>query len=167
MRISLIAAIGNNRELGFHGELPWEKLPDDWKYFQETTTWHAVLMGRKTYESIGHALKNRTNIVVSRQENYHAPGCIVFPSIEEAVTKFESEELFIIGGAQIYSESIGIAQRMHLTHVKGNFPADTFFPEFNESEWEVTKSLYHPQDTRHAHEFTIKTYDRKKGKEIG
>ncbi len=161
MNVSLIAAMGKNRELGFGNELPWH-LPDDLRRFNALTRGHAVLMGRKTYESIGKPLPERKNIVVTRDANYAAPGCIVAHSIEETISVAGNDnEIFIIGGGEIYKLALPLANKMYLTFVDAEIPADTFFPEFNESEWWVTKSESHEQDEKHAYPFVFKIFERK------
>lgn len=133
--VSLIAAIGKNRELGRGNELIF-KIPEDMKHFKETTSGHVVIMGRKTYESIGRPLPNRTNIIVSRNTEYTVPeGVVVVSSIEEAIEsakKFESDEAFVIGGAQIYALALPYADVLDLTLVdKAVADADAFFPEYS------------------------------------
>lgn len=136
MKISLIAAIGKNRELGKGNALLWN-IPEDMKHFRETTRGHVVVMGRKTFESIGRPLPNRTNIIVSRDKNYKVPeGCLKAESIEEAIkisSQHEDDEVFVIGGAQIYALVLPYADKLHLTIVDKEFPeADAFFPDYSE-----------------------------------
>lgn len=132
-QISLIAAIGKNRELGKNNKLLWN-IPEDLKRFKELTMGHPVIMGRKTNESIGRPLPNRTNIVITRDKGYEQEGCLITHSLEEAIelakTK-DNNEIFIIGGGQIYEQAINIADKLYLTIVKGKFEADTFFPEYS------------------------------------
>src|SRR3989344_2696086 len=133
-KISLIAAISENRALGKDNKLIFH-IPDDMKRFKEITSGYPVIMGRKTYESIGRPLPNRTNIVVTRDESYRAEGCEVVNSIEEAIKaaeKIEKDEIFVIGGGQIYEQAIKFADKLYLTVVKGEYPADTFFPDYSE-----------------------------------
>lgn len=134
MTVSIIAAIGKNRELGKNNKLLWN-IPEDLKRFRSITAEHTVIMGRKTFESIGHALPNRTNIIVTRDKNYKAEGCIVCGSLEEAIDlakKTGEEEVFVIGGGEIYRQSISLADKLYLTLVDGTFDADTFFPDYSE-----------------------------------
>lgn len=133
--ISLIAAIGKNRELGKNNQLLWD-IPEDMKFFRETTAGHPVIMGRKTFESIGRPLPKRVNIVITRNLDYQKEGILVFPSIEEALEeakKHDENEVFVIGGAEIYKQSLPFADKLYLTHVDANFDADTFFPEYETS----------------------------------
>lgn len=135
MKISIIAAIASgNRALGKGNKLIYH-IPQDLKRFKELTLGHVVIMGRKTFESIGKPLPNRTNIVISRNPSYTAEGTIVVHSLDEALTKakeVENEEIFIIGGGQIYEEAISKADKLYLTIVEGNPNADTFFPDYSE-----------------------------------
>lgn len=134
MRISMIAALGKNRELGKNNALLWD-IPEDMKHFRELTTGHAVIMGQRTYESIGRPLPNRTNIVLTIDTEFKAPGCIVCHSLEEAFAKareFEREEVFVIGGGSVYAQAISSAERLYLTLVDGEFDADVFFPDYSE-----------------------------------
>lgn len=166
MQITLIAAIGRNREIGKDNDLLWH-LPDDMRFFRETTIPHHVIMGRLNYESIPprfRPLYDRTNIVLTRNPEYQAPECFICHSLEEALQlardHFESEA-FIIGGADVYAQSLPLAGRMYLTHVDGDFPeADAFFPEFDPAEWTVTTLAEHPEDLSHSFAFRVARYDR-------
>ena len=135
MIISLVAAMGKNRVIGKNNSLPW-KLPEDMKRFKELTLGKPVVMGRKTFESIGKPLPNRTNIITTHDKNYKAEGCIVASSADEALKSAEgNEELMIIGGAQIYKEFLPRADRMHLTLIDKAFEGDSYFPDYNKDEW--------------------------------
>jgi len=130
----MIAAIGKNRELGKDNQLLWH-IPDDLRRFKALTTGHPIIMGRKTFESIGKPLPNRTNIVVTRDVNWSHDGVIIAHSIEEAVEKGKSldpEEMFVIGGAQIYDTALSLCDRLHLTLVDAVAEADTFFPAYED-----------------------------------
>ena len=141
MSFSIIAAVGKNGEIGANGKLPWPNIPDDMRNFREKTRGHTVIMGRKTFESIGRPLPDRTNIVVSRDKNYQAPGCVTVHSVEQALMKTITEdETFIIGGAEIYSNAMQYVDKMYLTMVDGKFTADTFFPHIDLSEWKITNT---------------------------
>jgi dihydrofolate reductase len=132
--ISLIAAIDKKRGLGKDNKLLF-KIPEDLKRFKEITSGHVVIMGRKTYESIGHTLPERTNIVITRDESYVVEGGIVVHSFEKALQKgkeLEQNEIFIIGGGDIYNQSMDSADKLYLTIVEGSYDADTFFPEYPE-----------------------------------
>jgi len=158
MIISIIAAVAENRVIGKDNDLVW-KLPKDMKYFMDTTSGHHVIMGRKNYESLPHKfkpLKNRVNIVVTRQSEYTAPGTVVVNSIRDGLDyagKNGESEVFIIGGGEIYAESIDVANRMYITEVKASFEGDTFFPEFDLNLWkEVSRTPNSPDD---KHQFAF------------
>ena len=142
--ISLIAAVARNRALGKDGQLLWH-LPEDMRYFRETTRGKPVIMGRKTWESLPDAfrpLPGRRNIVISRNSAYEAPGATLAGSLDEAVRLTQDDaEVFVIGGAEIYRQSLPLAQRLYLTEVAQDFAADVFFPEFGAREWrEISRS---------------------------
>lgn len=129
--ISIIAALGKNRVIGKDNELLWP-IPDDLKRFKEITTGHPVIMGSKTYESIGKPLPNRTNIVITRDKNYKAPGTFIAHSLEEAFEKAGGGEIFVIGGAQIYSLALPHADKLYLTLIEDEKEGDAFFPDYSE-----------------------------------
>jgi dihydrofolate reductase len=135
MTISIIVAVAENDAIGFDNHLLWH-ISEDLKRFKSLTTGHHVIMGRKTYESVGKPLPGRVNIVISRQENYRVDGCLVANSFEEALelAKLDSE-VFIIGGGEIYKQALPITDKIYLTRVHAGFAGDTFFPELNLSEW--------------------------------
>ena len=136
-KISIIVAMATNRVIGINNSLPWH-ISDDLKRFKQLTTGSTIIMGRKTYESIGNALPNRTNIVVSRQKNLHYPDVIVCDSIEDAISQVDDRhDIFIIGGAQIYEQALPFANHMFVTHVDRDIKGDVFFPEYNEKHWKI------------------------------
>ncbi|MES3032275.1 MAG: dihydrofolate reductase [Patescibacteria group bacterium] len=158
--ISLILAIGKNNEIGFGNKLPWH-LPDDLKRFRDTTRGHTVIMGRKTYESIGRLLPDRKNIIITRDTSYQVAGAVIAHNIEEAIKECKNEkEAFVIGGGEIVKLAMPYLKRMYLTHVEADIPADSFFPPFDESEWKITSEKFHPKDEKHPYEFTFKTYEK-------
>jgi len=138
---SLIVAMATNSVIGDKGDIPW-KIPGEQKMFKEITMGHTMIMGRKTYESIGRALPGRTSIVITRQPDYTAPDCIVVNDLESALQSCPSNEseAFIIGGGQIFQETISSADRIYQTVLPKEVPGDTYFPEFSESDFEVIKS---------------------------
>ena len=136
--ISLIAAIGKNRELGFKNDLIW-KIPEDVTFFKKTTSGHTVVMGQRTYESIGRPLPKRKNIVLTRDRKFKAKGCLIAYSIDEALEIAGDEEVFIIGGGQIYAQTIKLADKLYLTIIDKDAPADTYFPDF--SDFKISKKL--------------------------
>jgi len=165
MIISLIAALSENRVIGKNNDLPWH-LPDDMKYFMQTTKGHHVIMGRKNYDSIPEKfrpLPNRTNIVVTRQINFQAPGCLVVHSIEKGleVARQKSEtEVFIIGGSEIYNQGFMIANRLYLTEIQAHIEGDTYFPEFDKSQWKEVSRNHHLSDERHKFPFDFVVFER-------
>ncbi|GGD20208.1 dihydrofolate reductase [Flavobacterium orientale] len=159
--ITIIAAAAENRALGKDNDLIWH-LPDDFKRFKQLTTGHYIIMGRKTFESFPKPLPNRTHVIITRQKNYDAPNCIVVSSLKKAIALCPSDEnLFIIGGGEIYAQSMDIAHKIELTRVHHSFEADTFFPEIPESDWILHHEEYHPKDEKHKFDFTYQTYLKK------
>lgn len=148
--LSIIAGIGDNRELGKNNTLLWH-IPEDMKRFKTLTTGHTVIMGRKTYESIGKPLPNRTNIVITSEKEFLAPGCIITHSLDEAIQKSHDTETFIIGGASVYAQALPIADKLYLTKVKGTFDADTFFPDY--SRFSNVVSSVRKQDDTYTYTF--------------
>jgi dihydrofolate reductase len=132
--ITLVAAMAANRAIGLDGQMPWH-LPRELKHFRETTMGKPIVMGRKTWESIGRALPGRQNLVVTRNPRLEAPGCDVAGSLREAVKMAAGDEVMIIGGGQLYAEALPMADRMVLTRVDCEPEADTWFPEWNEAQW--------------------------------
>jgi|SRR5690606_3226307 len=158
---TIIAAVGENNALGKDNDLVWH-LPDDFKRFKELTTGHYIIMGRKTFESFPKPLPNRTHVVITRQKDYKPEGCMVVNSLEKALELAKDDEQpFIIGGGEIYKLGMHFSDKIELTRVHESFDADTFFPEINEDEWELSKSVYHPKDEKHKHDFTYLTYFKK------
>ena len=146
MIISLIAAMGKNRVIGADNSIPW-KLPQDMKRFKELTTGKPVVMGRKTFEAIGRMLPNRTNIIITRDRNYKAEGCVVVHSTEEALkAAHKNQEFMIIGGAEIYKQFLPIANRMYLTFIDKNFEGDAYFPEYDKNEWKEVSREEHADE---------------------
>ena len=139
MTISLIAAMGKNKVIGNNNRLIWN-VPEDMKHFRELTKNKPVIMGRKTFESIGKPLPQRTNIVITRDKNYKKNGCIVVHSVKESLDAAKgANEIMVIGGAQIYKEFLPIADKIYLTIIDEDFDGDAHFPEFSKSEWKETK----------------------------
>ena len=160
--ITIIAAIGKNNELGKDNQLLWH-LPVDLKHFKNLTSGHPIIMGRKTYESIGKPLPNRTNIVVSRKENWFEEGILIVPSLKDAIkhAKKINENIFIIGGGEIYRNTIDMADRLEITQVNHQTDADVFFPKIDENTWIKTDEIHHPKDENHAYDFYFQTWERK------
>lgn len=158
--ISLIFATSENGVIGKNGSLPWD-LPDDLKHFRDLTRGKTVIMGSKTYESIGHPLPKRRNIIISRDQNYQVEGCEVVHSPQEALELAQNDgEIMIIGGATIYEAFLPLADRVYLTRVHTQIEGDTFFT-FDESKWQLTEQIDHPTDEQHQYAFSFLTYVRK------
>ena len=161
MKLSIIAAMASNRSIGLDNQLPWY-LPRDLRRFKDLTMGHHLIMGRKTYESVGKPLPGRTTIVLSRSPNTSAEGVIWTNSIEEAIfAAGQDDEAFIAGGAEIYRIFLTLADRMYLTLIHQEFPGDTYFPEFDESNWDLTEREDFEPDDRNAYGHSFLTYDRR------
>ena len=165
MIISLIAAVSENNVIGKNNDLPWH-LPADMKYFRDTTMGHCVIMGRKNYDSIPlkyRPLEGRTNIVVTRQKNFKAEGCIVVNSVEDAMTEAKKKnetEVFIIGGADIYMQTIDVADKLYITHINHTFEGDAFFPKIDSDRWKKTMQTYIQPDEKNKFPFSFCVYEK-------
>lgn len=161
MQISIIVAISENNAIGKDNELLWH-LPKDLKRFKEITTGHTIIMGRKTFESIGKPLPNRHSIVITNNKNYKAEGATVAHSVQEALNKTQNEEeVFIIGGGKIYKETLALANKLYLTLVHDSFKADTFFPEIKMEEWTVLHEEILHKDEKNRYKATFMELERK------
>ena len=159
--VILIAAAAKNNALGKNNDLIWH-LPNDFKRFKALTSGHYIIMGRKTFESFPKPLPNRTHVVITRQKGYQPEGCIVVDSIEEALDiSPKNEDVFIIGGGEIYALGLPFAQKIELTRVHDDFEADVFFPEIDLKHWELVEEVYHPKDEKHKYDFSFQTFLRK------
>ncbi len=161
--IAFVAALDEGGVIGYEGGVPW-RLPADMRWFRETTMGKPVIMGRRTYESIGGPLPGRHNIVVTRRPDYEAPGCQVVHSPAEALAAaaaLQPEEIAVIGGATLYAALLPQASRLYLTFVEGRFPGDTFFPDFDRREWREAVSITHPADERHSVPFRMAVLERR------
>lgn len=167
MKISMIAAVSANRVIGKDNDLAWH-LPDDMKFFKQTTAGHHVLLGRKNWESIPlkwRPLPNRPNIVITRNDKYQADGGTVTNSLENALSiakEADEEEAFIIGGGDIYRLGLPLSDRMYLTEIDAQIDGDTFFPEWDKLAWIEVSREHHEADERHAFPFDFVVYDKKK-----
>jgi len=160
MIISLIAAMDKNRLIGSDNGLPWH-LPADFKHFKEVTMGKPVVMGRKTFESIGKPLPGRKNVVISRS-GFSAEGVVSVESIDKALAEVrEADEIMIIGGASFYEQMINQADRMYLTHVDASCEGDAWFPEFDETQWQVTANEKFDADEKNNFSFNVITYEKK------
>jgi dihydrofolate reductase len=165
--INLIAAIDLNNALGNKNELLC-KLPNDMKHFQKLTKNNFCVFGRKTFESIGHPLPNRTNIIITRNDQYQAPeGTYVYSSLSDVIYEYESyneneNELFICGGAEVYRQALSYSDRIYLTIINHKFPeADTYFPQFSLDDWKVTENIKNVADESNPYDHFFITYERK------
>ena len=159
--ITIIAAIAENNALGKNNDLLWH-LPDDFKRFKEITSGHYIIMGRKTFESFPKPLPNRTHVIITRQKDFSPQGCIVVDSIEKAIASCpKKEDLFIIGGGEIYKQSLSIADRLDITLVHHTFDATVYFPEINPEIWKCTSDVFHSKDEKHQYSFSFQTFEKK------
>lgn len=162
MVISIIVAIGNNWVIGCKNALPWN-LPADMGHFRKLTLGKPVIMGQKTFESIGKALAGRTNIVLTLDKDFQATDCLVAHSIEEALRLAENkEEVMIIGGVSIYKQFLPLASRLYLTLIEGDFEGDAFFPEFHYSDWNEIERVKNDPDKDNQYPYAFLTLERKR-----
>jgi dihydrofolate reductase len=165
-RIALIWAMARNRVIGRHNALPW-RLPVDMQHFRALTTGHPVLMGRRTFESLGRPLPNRTNIVISSDRGYAPHGCLVAHSLDEALALAVAHvppndpEIFVIGGARLYAQMLPYANRLYMTLVEADIEGDAWFPEFDQEAWHETQRDAHPRDDKNPHSCVFLTLERK------
>lgn len=161
--ISLIVAMDKNRLIGKNNDLPWH-LPADLKYFKEVTTGHKIIMGRKTFESIGKPLPGRENIILTSNPSYSVEGCTVYHSIEQCLDRIHSDQVaqfFVIGGSVVFQEFLPYVSRLYITEIEGEFDGDTYFPPLRKEEW-VLKSVKEgvvDDKSRYPHRFAV--YERK------
>jgi len=161
MMITIVAAAAENNALGKDNDLIW-RLPDDFKRFKALTSYHHIIMGRKTFESFPKPLPNRKHVVITRQKNYKNETIEVVHSLEEAIQFSSTEDqIFIIGGGEIYKQALPFANKIELTRVHGEFEADAFFPEIDEEKWDLVNSEFHDKDEKHKYSFSYLTYTKK------
>ncbi|HEX8424733.1 dihydrofolate reductase [Hymenobacter sp.] len=160
--VAFVVAAAENGVIGRDNQLIWH-LPADLKHFKQLTQGHPVVMGRRTYESIGRPLPNRTNIVITRQADWQAEGCEVAPSVPAALERARQfdEEVFVIGGAEIYRQALPAADLIYLTEVHHSFEGDVFFPELDRAVWREEARQRHEADDKHAYPFTFVTLRRR------
>ena|SRR5690625_4875631 len=162
--ISLLFAMDKNRVIGKDNDLPW-RLPNDLKFFKELTIGNNVIMGRKTYDSMNGPLKNRENIIVTRDKNYEVAGCKIIHSIDDILSINEKEptkEWFVIGGEEIFKQILPYADKIYMTYIDHSFEGDTYFPEWNESEWEEISKTKGKKDDKNPYDYYFIEYERKK-----
>lgn len=161
--ISFIWAMDQNRVIGKNNQLPW-RLPEDLKFFKETTMGHPIVMGRKTFESIGKPLPGRENVILTRDQSYEAEGCTVVYSVDELVEKAEKEEqLFITGGAEIFRLMLPFVDRLYVTVIEESFDGDTYFPkELDWDEWEMVSATPGLKNEKNPYDYQFRIYEKKK-----
>ena len=159
--ISIIAAVANDGVIGTGNLMPWH-ISEDLRRFKAITTGHPVVMGRKTFESLGRPLPNRTNVVISRNPDFKANGCVIVGSLEQAISIFpETENIFVIGGGEIYRQAMPVADRLYLTHVLADYQGDTHFPEVDARQWEEIGSEHYERGENFPHPFRFVDYRRR------
>ena len=164
MLISLVVAASENNVIGKDNKLLWH-LPNDMKFFKNTTWAMPVIMGRKTFDALGKPLTGRTNIVITRQKNWKAEGVHVVKNLEEGITeaaRADAKEAYVIGGGEIFKQSMSRAQKIYLTRVHAGFDGDTFFPEVPERDWQLVSNLDFDADIKHAYPYSFQIWERKK-----
>lgn len=160
--ISLMWAMDNNRVIGYNNQLPWH-LPEDLKFFKRTTMGHPIAMGRKTWDSIGRPLPGRENIVITRNPEFKCEGCTVLNTIEALLeySRQRSDEIFVIGGAEIFKLILPDADKLYLTRIYDEFKGDTFFPELNMEEWSLLSREQGIKDEKNPYNYEFMIYERK------
>lgn len=163
MKISLVVAAAENNAIGKNNKLLW-RLPNDMKFFKNTTWGMPVVMGRKTFESLGKALPGRTNIVITRQGDWQAADTTVVKSLQEAIdtgAATDAREVYIIGGGEIYRQAMDMANEIVITRVHASFDADTYFPDIKEEEWKLVSNKDFEPDEKHAYAYSFQVWKRK------
>lgn len=163
MNIALVVAAAENNAIGLNNKLLW-RLPNDMKFFKNTTWGMPVIMGRKTFESLGKPLAGRTNIVITRQKNWEATGAQVVGSLQQALAaagETDAKEAFVIGGGEIYALALPLANRIYLTRVHASFEGDTFFPAFDQQQWNLLSKLDFEADEKHAYAYSFEVWGKK------
>lgn len=161
-KLSIIVAMATNRVIGLNNRLPW-RLPADLARFKKLTMGHCLLMGRKTFESIGRPLPGRTTVVLTHQEDYAPPTVLVAHSIDEALDMATGDEVFIAGGAQIYRQTLALTDRLYLTIIDKEFAGDAYFPVYDETNWQLVSQERHPLTATTPFSYSFLVYERKKG----
>jgi dihydrofolate reductase len=162
MIVSFVVAADKNNLIGKDNQLPWH-LPADLRFFKNLTTGHCIIMGRKTFDSLGRLLPNRSHVVITRSETYRAEGALVVHSIEDAIKSCSArgdEEVFIIGGAEIFKQAMNIADRIYLTRIHHSFDGDTYLPEFKSDEWNLIKKEENEPDDKNPYAYAFCVYEK-------
>lgn len=156
--VSLIVAVANHQVIGFNNTLPWH-LPEDLKRFRALTTGHHIIMGRKTYESLNRLLPDRTTVIVTRNPDYHVEGALIVHSLEAAISQCQQDnEVFIIGGAELYKEALDVAVKLYITQIELEVVGDAYFPAFDQDTW--SRVSYEPHIAASGLAFSYATYIR-------
>ncbi len=159
-QLVLIAALANNRVIGCNNRLPW-RLPADQRFFKQTTMGKPLLMGRHTWESIAYPLPGRSMIILSHNPDYQAAGCAVVHSLDKALEiTADVPEIMVIGGEALYQQALPLAQRLYLTRIDAELSGDTWFPEWDEREWQLEWEQAHPADAKHAYRYRFQRWER-------
>lgn len=161
--ISFIFAMDRNHLIGKDNDLPWH-IPNDFKFFKDMTWGRTIIMGRKTFESFGKPLPERKHIVITKNKEYDREGCTVIHTIDEIIEMEKNEpnkEWFVIGGSVLFEEMLPYADRMYLTYIDASFEGDTYFPEYDESEWTLVSETKGKKDDKNPYDYYFRTYDRK------
>lgn len=162
--ISFIFAMDRNRLIGKDNDLPWH-IPNDFKFFKDMTWGKTIIMGRKTFESFGKPLPERKHIVITSNKEYDREGCAVIHSINEVIQMEKDDpnkEWFVIGGSVLFEEMLPYADRMYLTYIDASFEGDTYFPQYDESDWTLVSEKKGKKDDKNPYDYYFRTYDRKK-----
>jgi dihydrofolate reductase len=160
MMISLIVAMDNNRVIGKENRLPWH-LPADLAYFKRVTMGHPIIMGRKTFESIGRVLPGRENVILTRDHAFQQEGCTIIHSVDEIKQiALQHDEVFVIGGAEVFKATLPIADRLYITKIDASFQGDTFFPNYNETEWKLIFNEKGKKDEKNPYDYYFRVYER-------
>ncbi len=159
-RISLVVAMARNRVIGRDNAIPW-RLPSELRHFKSLTMGHHIVMGRRTYESIGRLLPGRTTVIVTRDRQYRAAGAKIAYSFADAIAQCEADdEIFVIGGAELFKAALPIADRIHLTVIDAEIPGDTLMPEFDFADWKQTSTRRYAADEKNPYDYTLTVFDR-------
>jgi dihydrofolate reductase len=159
-RLSIISAMAQNRTIGINNTLPW-RLPEDLKHFKALTLGHHILMGRKTFESLPGILPGRVHVIITRNTDFQAPGCLIAHSIEAAIAiAGNDEEIFFIGGADLYKQALAFSDRMYLTEIQADYAGEAWFPEFSNAEWREIQREQHISQNGLPFHFVV--YDKKR-----
>ncbi|PGQ44231.1 MULTISPECIES: dihydrofolate reductase [Bacillus cereus group] len=159
MIISAMVAVGENNVIGKNNDIPW-RLPNDWAYLRRITMGHSIILGRKNYESIGKSLDGRKNIILTKNKNYKAEGCHIAYSIEDALSKCEGEEVFILGGEEIYQQFLPYTQKLYITKIHARFEGDRYFPEIDISLWKEIYTEKGIQNDKNPYEYYFHVFEK-------